>query len=62
MPDEVHQQLAVDVLDHADQIKLPATTSGVATGAALARASEVLALDVEDLDLGCKRAAIRGKG
>ena len=30
--------------------------------ATAARASEVLALDVEDLDLGRKRAAIRGKG
>ena len=30
--------------------------------ATAARASEVLALDVEDLDVGRKRAAIRGKG
>ena len=30
--------------------------------ATAARASEVLALDIEDLDLGRKRAAIRGKG
>ena len=30
--------------------------------ATAARASEVLALDVEDLDLGRRRAAIRGKG
>ena len=47
MPDELRQQLAVDVLDHADQIKLPATASGppqarVPACAALAHTEELL--------------------